>query len=159
MAGALAHALARPSALLLLRAPIQARLNRLETTPRAGPATRHADSRQRIVGATNGSSAYVPALAGALKQAGYAVDYLGASPKVFGRWAALKLRPELDAFDRYRVHGGVRLENFVIARDPKVWIASALAVADRAFEQDWLTGLSQPAEYAQGATATRADQL
>lgn len=157
--GALGHALVRPSALLLLRAPIQARLNRPK--PRRAPVQQRVTliSRQRIVGATNGSSAYVLALAGALKQAGYAVDYLGASPKLFGRWAALKLRPELDAFDRYLVHGGVRVGKFVVARDPKIWIASALAVADRLLSKIGVSGLSQPAEYAQGAAATRADQL
>ncbi|MDZ4692887.1 glycosyltransferase [Terricaulis sp.] len=157
--GAISHAMARPSALILLKDPIRARLSK--------PAPRRAAvqprvtliSRQRIVGATNGSSAYVLALAGALKNAGYAVDYLGASPKIFGRWAALKLRPELAVFDRYLVHGGARLGNVVIARDPGVWIASALAVADRLLSKIGISGLSQPAEYAQGAAATRADQL
>lgn len=157
--GAISHAMARPSALILLKDPIRARLSK--PAPRRAPIQPRVTliSRQRIVGATNGSSAYVLALAGALKDAGYAVDYLGASPKIFGRWAALKLRPELAAFDRYLVHGGVRLGSFVIARDPKVWIASALAVADRLLSKIGISGLSQPAEYAQGAAATRADQL
>lgn len=152
-------ALKRPSSLWLLKAPVLARLNR--TRPRAptsGPRVTLV-SRQRIVGATNGSSAYVLALAGALRDAGYAVDYLGASPKLFGRWAVLKLRPEIGTFDRYLVHGGFRVGNLVLARDPRIWIASALAVADKLLSKIGVGGLSQPAEYAQGAAATRADQL
>ncbi len=149
-------ALERPSTVALLRDPIGARLRR-----RARKKSRFAArrvtllSRQRIVGVTNGSSAYVLALAGALKRAGYAVDYLGASPKIFGRWAVLRLRPEIDVFERYFVRGGLRVGNLVVARDPRVWFSSALAVLDRALN----LGLSQPAEYAQGAPATRDDVL
>lgn len=159
LGAAMAHALARPGALFLLKDPLLARLARPK--PRRAPLQKHVTliSRQRIVGATNGSSAYVLALAGALRAEGYKVDYLGASPKIFGRWAALKLRPELAAFDRYLVHGGVRVGALVITRDPKVWLASALAGADRLLSRVGVQGLSQPAEYAQGAEATRADQL
>lgn len=157
--GALAIALSRPSALWLLKDPIGARLRRVKPRPAPDTARVTLLSRQRIVGATNGSSAYVLALAGALRQAGYAVDYLGASPKIFGRWAALKLRPEISAFDRYLVHGGMRIGPLVLSRDPKVWFASALAVADRLLSKIGVRGLSQPAEYAQGAPASRADQL
>ena len=156
---AMGAALARPSALWLLKAPIAARFSRPKPRLPAVKPRVTLISRQRIVGATNGSSAYVLALAGALKDAGYAVDYLGASPKIFGRWALLKLRPEIGVFDRYLVHGGLRLGNLVLARDPGVWIASALAVADRLLSKIGLGGLSQLAEYAQGAEATRADQL
>lgn len=152
-------ALERPGALWLLKAPLMARFARPRPRLPAVKPRVTLISRQRIVGATNGSSAYVLALAGALKDAGYAVDYLGASPKIFGRWAVLKLRPEISAFDRYLVHGGLRVGNLVLARNPGVWIASALAVADRLLSKIGLGGLSQPAEYAQGAAATRADQL
>ncbi len=159
LGGAIGQTVARPSALFLLKDPIRARLSRAR--PRREPAQKRITliSRQRIVGATNGSSAYVLVLAGALQKAGYAVDYRGASPKIFGRWAALKLRPELDAFDSYRVRGGLQLGNIVFARDPGVWLASALAIADRLLSKVGVTGLSRPAEYAQGALATRADQL
>ncbi|MBC7769875.1 MAG: glycosyltransferase [Phycisphaerales bacterium] len=157
--GATQAAFARPSALLLLKDPIMARFSRPAPRRAASQPRVALISRQRIVGATNGSSAYVLALAGALKGAGYAVDYLGASPKIFGRWAILKLRPEVGALDRYLVHGGVRVGNVVLARDPRVWAASALAVADRVLSKAGVTGLSRPAEYAQGASATRADRL
>lgn len=159
--GALGAAAGRPAALLLLRDPIAARLKpkprapALEAKPRVTLL-----SRQRIVGATNGSSAYVLALAGALNNAGYAVDYVGASPKIFGRWAAMRLRPDVNVFDRYLVHGGWRVGPLVIAKNPVVWIASGLAVADRLLARAGLkTGWSKPAEYAQGAAATREDML
>ncbi len=160
LGAASAAALERPSALWLLKDPIGARL----APPRSwraapGPPRVTLLSRQRFVGATNGSSAYVLALAGALRDAGYAVDYLGASPKLFGRWAVLKLRPEIGVFERYRVRGGLRVGNLVLAKDPRVWAASALAVADRVLRKAGITGLSGPAEYAQGAAATRDDQL
>jgi len=157
--GAVQTAMARPSALRLLKDPIKARFSRPAPRRSDGQARVTLISRQRIVGATNGSSAYVLALAGALKDSGYAVDYLGASPKIFGRWALLRLRPEVGVFDRYLVHGGFRVGNIVLARDPRVWAASALAVADRLLSKVGVTGLSQPAEYAQGAAATRADRL
>lgn len=159
LAAAVEIALKRPTALWLLKDPIKARLKRARPRlPSVQPRVTLI-SRQRIVGATNGSSAYVLALAGALKDAGYAVDYLGASPKLFGRWAFLHLRPEIGVFDRYLIHGGWRVGNLVLARDPRIWIASALAVADRLLSKIGIRGLSQPAEYAQGASATRADQL
>jgi len=156
---AVGAALKRPSALWLLKDPLLVRLSRARArVPSLNPRVTLI-SRQRIVGATNGSSAYVLALAGALKDAGYAVDYLGASPKLFGRWAVLKLRPETDVFSRYLVRGGFRIGKVVLARDLRVWIASALAVADRVLSRIGVGGISQPAEYAQGAAATREDQL
>jgi len=157
--GAIAAGARRPGALWLLKDPLKTRLTRPK--PRRAPLEPRITliSRQRIVGATNGSSAYVLALAGALKNAGYTVDYLGPSPKIFGRWALLKLRPETRVFDRYLIHGGLRFGDLILARDPRVWLASALAVADKLLSKVGVSGLSQPAEYAQGAPATGADQL
>lgn len=158
--GAFGAAVKRPGALLLLRDAIAARLappKRREALP--GPRITLL-SRQRIVGATNGSSAYVLAIAGALRDAGYAVDYVGASPKIFGRWAVLRLKPETAVFDRYLVHGGLRVGSLVLARDPRVWRASALAVLEAGLRKLKLSlRLSRAADYAQGAPATKADML
>lgn len=158
--GAISTAASRPTALRLLKDPIAARLPKLGARrPVSGKAVTLV-SRQRIVGATNGSSAYVLALAGALKSAGYAVDYIGASPKIFGRWAVLRLKPETAVFRRYLVHGGVRLGNVVIASDPRIWLSSFLAVASSLLGRVGVrSNLSKPAEAAQSAKATRADQL
>lgn len=158
--GALGAALKRPGATPLLRDAIGARL--VKPKARALPGGRRVTllSRQRIVGNTNGSSAYVLAIAGALKDASYAVDYIGVSPKIFGRWAVFRLKPEIAAFARYSVNGGFRVGNVVLARDPRVWMASALAVLERGLSKVGVApGWSKAAEYAQGAPATVEDQL
>jgi GT2 family glycosyltransferase/glycosyltransferase involved in cell wall biosynthesis len=159
---ALGVAVRRPGVLALLKDPIAARLPKLRAAAaRDGPPRVALLSRQRIVGATNGSSAYVLSLAQALKDAGFAVDYVGASPKIFGRWAMLRLRADLDVFDRYRLHGGVRVGPMVFSTDPSRWAASALAVIERVLARLGLPspGWSQKAEYAQGAPLTREDAL
>lgn len=151
----------RPGSLLLLRDAIAKRLGKPRVrrvndgTPRVTLI-----SRQRIVGATNGSSAYLLMLANALKRAGLAVDYIGPTPKIFGRWALLRLKPEVGVFDRYLVRGGVRAGNLVFATDLRLWSASLAAVLAAGLRKfglpvDW----SKPAEAAQRADATRADQI
>jgi succinoglycan biosynthesis protein ExoO len=159
---ALSIALRRPSALPLFRDAIGARLSpkrRVRGRSRLPRVTLL--SRQRIVGPTNGSSAYVLALAQALKNDGYAVDYLGASPKIFGRWGVMRLRAETAVFSRYRILGGFRLGSFMLALSPTTWAASALATLELTLRRLGLPAprWSRPADYAQGARATRADML
>jgi glycosyltransferase involved in cell wall biosynthesis len=159
--GALRIAVERLNALYLLKDPIAARLPRVRArTPFPGTSRITVLSRQRVVGATNGSSAYLLAIARALKDAGYTVDYIGASPAIFGRWAVLRLRPEFGVFDRYLVHGGVRLGALVFARSWRVWAASAGALLAATLGKLGLRpSWSKPAPAAQRAAATRADQL
>jgi succinoglycan biosynthesis protein ExoO len=161
--GALRAAIRRPSMLWLLKEPIGARLfpaRKRKARPKFGPPRVTLLSRQRIVGQTNGSSAYVLAIAEALTRAGFGVEYIGASPKIFGRWAAIKLKPETGVFVSYRIHGGFRFGSLMLARDPSVWIASALAVAVRGLGKLGIkVKWSAPADYAQGAPATREDML
>ena len=161
ISGALAVASQRPSALRLLKDPIAARLSKPRTKAPSGAAARITLlSRQRVVGATNGSSAYLLAVANAVKEAGYAVDYIGASPAIFGRWAVLRLRPETQVFDRYLVHGGVRIGSLVLAQSWRTWAASAGAVFAALLGKLGVSaGWSTPAPPAQRAEATRADQL
>jgi succinoglycan biosynthesis protein ExoO len=118
-------------------------------------------SRQRVIGATNGSSTYLLSIVGALSRAGYAVDYIGASPKIFGRWPMLRLKSEISAFARYGVRGGVRVGNVIFTRDGRVWLEAALAVFDRVLTKLKLPSLnlSKPADYAIAAKAERADML
>lgn len=161
LAGACRAALRRPTALRLLRDPIAARLPkaRLEREKSAKPRITVL-SRQRLVGATNGSSAYLLAMASALKNAGYAVDYIGASPAIFGRWAMLRLKPETSVFDRYLVHGGLRVGSLVFACSWRVWLQSGLAVLAAVLGKVGIrTNWSRPAPPAQRAAATRADQV
>jgi succinoglycan biosynthesis protein ExoO len=159
---ALRIARSRPMALYLLKEPIKARLAPQRRAPGRARALRRVTllTRQRIIGHTNGSSAYVLAIAEALTRAGLEVDLLGASPKIFGRWAMMRLKPETDVFTSYLIQGSMRFGNLVLARDPKIWLASAAAAAERGLRKlgvnvTW----SSPAEYAQGAKATRADML
>jgi glycosyltransferase involved in cell wall biosynthesis len=152
----------RPSALRLFKDPFAARLRARRVRAAATSKLRVALlSRQRIVGATNGSSSYVLALTSALRDAGFDIDYIGASPKIFGRWAMLRLRSEIGLFDRYGVRGGVRMGPIVFALAPARWAASSLAVVERLIVKLGLPrfGWSQKADYAQGAALTRADAL
>jgi len=148
----------RPSALRLLKDPIAARFSKARKLS-ASPPRVTLLSRQRIVGATNGSSAYLLALANALKDGGYAVDYIGALPAIFGRWAVLRLKPEIRVFDRYLVHGGLRVGSLVFAKSWRIWAASAWAAAAALLGKIAVRIQSKPAPPAQRAAPTRADQL
>ncbi len=152
----------RPGALALLRAPLLARLarpfarrQRVQTRPRVTLL-----SRQRIVGAANGSSAYVLALSNALTDAGYDVDYVGVSQHIFGRWAMLRLRTEMSVFHRVLIKNGLRVGNVILARDPRLWLASALAILDAALRRmGFKAHLSAPAVYDKSAPVTRDEAL
>ncbi|GAN00570.1 probable glycosyl transferase [alpha proteobacterium U9-1i] len=160
---ALRIAVSQPSAAALLRVPLLDKLlgRKQISAPTEGPPRIALLSRQRIVGATNGSSAYLLSIAEALATAGYAVDFIGASPKIFGRWPVMRLRPETKIFASYRVHGALKFGNILIAIDPRVALSASIAVLDRVVVKLGLPapGWAKPAEYAQGAPATRADQL
>lgn len=160
---ALGMALQQPGAAALLRVPLLDRL--MKRAPKMvenhGPPRVALLSRQRIVGATNGSSAYVLSIADAFDRAGYAVDFIGASPKIFGRWPVMRLRPETGVFASYRIHGALKFGSVLIATNPRVAVSAVVALLERALVKLGLAarGWSKPAEYAQGAPATLADQL
>ena len=133
----------RPRATALLRIPVQDRLRRLRkamparsaqpdgTVPE--PAKRRVTllSRQRIVGITNGSSAYLLSLCDSLKRAGYEVDLVSPSPAMFGRWPFFRLSPAMDVFGSIRIRGAVRFGPVVIASDPRVAVRAAAGIAAR----------------------------
>lgn len=85
-------------------------------------------SRQRLVGRTNGSSAYLLDLAAAAKQAGMECSLIQPSPSLFGRIPVLRLRPEMELFARHKVRGSVRLGRYLIALNPAIWISAAHGV-------------------------------
>jgi succinoglycan biosynthesis protein ExoO len=162
---ALRCAARRPAALWLLHRPLLDRLSRRSarrpaieksTAPRIALL-----SRQRVVGATNGSSAYVLALARALTDAGFAVDFIGASPKVFGRWPALKLKPETRAFDSYAVRGGLRTGSIIWSLDVRVVLQALLAAGAFGLAKlaPWVSARPKPADYSVAAPARRDDLL
>ena len=134
-----------PKAAALLRIPVQDRLRRLRwrpvhrrqgptPTPMPTPVERRVSllSRQRIVGISNGSSAYLLGLCGSLKQAGYEIDLVSPSPAMFGRWPFLRLDPAMDVFASIRIRGSVRFGRVVIARDPRIAVRAAAGLAARA---------------------------
>lgn len=162
---ALVVAARRPQALPLLRYPLLAPLERLlkqsAQKPENGIARIALLSRQRVVGATNGSSAYLLSIVKALTESGYAVDFIGASPKLFGRWPLFRLKPETAAFASYRAHGAWRFGPLLIARDPRRALAALATAAEKFAAKLKLPtpGWSKPAEYSIAAQATRADAI
>ena len=133
-----------PKAAALLRIPVQDRLRRLRwrpvhrrqattSAPTSTPGERRVSllSRQRIVGISNGSSAYLLGLCDSLKRAGYEIDLVSPSPAMFGRWPFLRLDPAMDVFASIRIRGSVRFGRVVIARDPRIAVRAAAGLAGR----------------------------
>ena len=163
-ARALRIAVARPAAAGLLRTPVLDRLRRLVSRP-APLARRDMDvcllTRQRVIGNTNGSSAYLINLCETVVRQGARLHLVCPSPVMFGRWPFLLLRPEMSVFASMRIRGGIRFGRLVLARNPRVFWAAGLTVANRLAKRlrltraDWV----KPAPYAIGAPWTRADYL
>ena len=85
-------------------------------------------SRQRLVGRTNGSSAYLLDLAAAVRQAGLDCSLVQPAPTIFGRMPVLRLRPEMAVFGRHEVRGAVRLGSYLVALDPGIWASAVHGV-------------------------------
>lgn len=140
-AGALRRGLAHPAALLLLRQPIGARLRRLlaplerqrkrALRPLADRPSAVVISKQRLVGAVNGSSAYLLALVRALVDSGFAVHLLQPSPAVFGRTPIQRPAPEMDLFTSHAIHGAVRVGSRFITTDTSVYAGAIRGVLAR----------------------------
>lgn len=139
-----------------------------ETSARArrprGPGTRKVCfiSRQRLLGRTNGSSAYLLDLAQAVRRAGMEPHLVQPSPKFLGRWPILRLKPEMAVFQTIAMRGVVRLGPIVLARDASTWLGAAQAVAARIARRlglaaGWLK--ERPAHYAIAGPWTVEDQL
>ena len=160
---ALALAARNPGVIPLFWMPVAARLGRLRPHPRPAAADPKAIcvlSRQRLIGATNGSSAYLIALCRGLRTAGYRPHLLQPSPAVFGRWPILRLKPEMDVFETVRLRGGLRLGRFLIAADPRVILAATRYLVSRVLQQAKLPYAflgAAPATYAIAAAWTPDD--
>ncbi len=88
-------------------------------------------SRQRLVGATNGSSVYLLDLAQALRDAGMRPHLLQPSPTLMGRYPFLRLKPEMRVFETHAIRGVMKFGDLVISPDPRIYLAAALGVASR----------------------------
>jgi succinoglycan biosynthesis protein ExoO len=160
----------RPSATLLLRLPVAAALSRLVSRKPSPPTITKPSSatkvclisRQRLVGSTNGSSAYLLDLVQALVDARLEVHLLQPSPVVLGRWPVLQLKPVMDIFASIQIRGVVRIGRWVIARDPKIYGAAARGLAAQVLARlklpsAWLGGAKAP--YAIAAPWAPEDML
>ncbi|EIZ77902.1 glycosyl family 2 [Novosphingobium sp. Rr 2-17] len=85
-------------------------------------------SRQRLVGAINGSSAYLIDLARAVRGAGLVPHLLQPSPDVAGRWPVLSMRPEMKVFQTHAIRGLVRIGRHRVSLRPQVYASLAMAV-------------------------------
>jgi succinoglycan biosynthesis protein ExoO len=156
---------ATPSALPLLRLPFIALLKRQwRVVP--GRKTESKGqvcvlSRQRIVGATNGSSIYLLSLVKALARRGVDVHFLSPSPTTLGRWPYLSLRKEMAVFRSIRVRGTLRIGRYMIAIDPRTFVQGLLAVVEKAMLRIGVVErpLLKPAPYAIACPLSRDDQM
>jgi succinoglycan biosynthesis protein ExoO len=118
----------------------------------AEPGRRHVCiiSRQRVVGRTNGSSAYLIGLASALSGRGMLVHLVCPSPATFGRLPAFVLRPEMAVFRSISIRGSLRLGRVIVATNPLVVLRAAGAVLGRLLLAAGLPAgrLTSPAPYA-----------
>lgn len=80
-------------------------------------------SRQRLLGATNGSSTYLIDLARAVRAAGMVPHLLQPSPTIAGRTPLLTLRQEMDVFETHQVRGLVRIGRHFVSPRPAVYAA------------------------------------
>ena len=116
-------------------------------------------SRQRIVGKTTGSSAYVLGIVGYLKERGCSVHYVSPSPATFGRWPWIRLLKDMDVFESIRIRGSVKLGRFLLVLDPTVMARAAIAFADHLLTRSGITSrrLSRAAPYSVGVPLSAPD--
>lgn len=88
-------------------------------------------SRQRLVGRTNGSSAYLLDLAQAVRAAGMTPHLVQPSPTLMGRWPVLRLRPETRVFASHSIRSVWRFGDLVVSRDWRVYLAVARALVSQ----------------------------
>ncbi|MES2497072.1 MAG: glycosyltransferase [Pseudomonadota bacterium] len=160
--------LGRPASICLFRMPVAARLRRLagrgtmvDASAANTPKTCFV-SNQRLIGATNGSSAYLIDLARAARAAGQEPHLVQPSPAIFGRMPFFRLRPEMAVFATHHVRGASRIGDWMVARNPRIYLNAALALGRRLARRlgttaRWAT--DRPAPYAVSVRWSKADQL
>lgn len=163
---ALSLAWRKPEALPLLRNPVVAKVRGLvrgrkpAAAPSDGSKRAYVISRQRVVGNTNGSSAYLISICKALRDGGYEVHLVAPSPAVFGRWPVLRFAPEMQVFSSIQIRGSWRFGSLAVARDPRIALRAALTVAERLLGRVGIhAGWVKPAPYSIGLPWTRADEI
>ena len=97
-------------------------------------------SKQRVVGANNGSSAYLIAIARSLRDAGFDVELIQPSPAIAGRTPYIRLRPEMSVFARHAIRGARRIGSLFIFTDLSIMRDAALGMLARAGRMAGLKG-------------------
>ncbi|WP_459665298.1 glycosyltransferase [Novosphingobium sp. 11B] len=118
-------------------------------------------SRQRVIGRTNGSSAYLLDLADAAKGAGFTPHLLQPSPDIMGRWPVMRLRPEMSVFHSHEIRSVLKLGSWVISLDPGVFRDAILAIMIRWFRRAGLTATwlkDRPRPYSIAAAWRNSDR-
>lgn len=108
-------------------------------------------SRQRLAGATNGSSAYLLSIARTLIACGFDVHLIQPSPTIAGRTPVMRLRPEMRLFASHRIRGAIRLGSWVVFGSPAIWIKFLAGAARLVLRKAGVTGplvADRPAAYA-----------
>lgn len=117
-------------------------------------------SRQRLIGATNGSSAYLLAVARTLRACGYTVDLVQPTPAIAGRTPVLRTAGDMDVFASHRVRGTLHFGRTFLFVSPSIWFAGLLGIVRRVIRRAGVAaGWAQdrPAAYAVATPWTRAD--
>ncbi|MGE5500370.1 MAG: glycosyltransferase family 4 protein, partial [Ignavibacteriales bacterium] len=151
-------------ALVLFRMVLAGRARRLVGRRRPQRSLRRVAivlSRQRIVGRTNGSSAYLLSIVSALKARGWSFRFIGPSPHAFGRWPVVRLKREMDVFDSVRLRGSVALGRWRVATSLTTWGRAFVTVIERLLAKAGIKarGWVKPAPYAVAQPAKRGDVL
>lgn len=101
-------------------------------------------SRQRITPRGNGSSAYLLTLCRALREAGFDLHLISPTPGTFGRVPIMQVGELATVFTRMDFRGGMRFGTFLVALDPRVFLAAAAGIMGRALSR---FGLPSPASW------------
>jgi len=118
-------------------------------------------SRQRLVGATNGSSAYLIGLARSIRDAGMEPHLLQPSPGVMGRLPFFRARPELAVFGSHHIRDVARIGRWFVSRDPSVWRDAALGIGKALARRLGMRGAwteDRPRPYAVAESWSEADR-
>ena len=164
---AVALSVRHPAALRLFRLVLAGKIAKLLARMRSprravarDPRTVMFVSRQRLLGATSGSSTYLLAVAQAVRAAGLVPHLLQPSPLIFGRTPFFRLLPEMQVFETHRVRGAARLGSWVFALQPDIYLQAALGIGARlARRVGWRSHFTRDrkAPYAIAAPWTRED--
>lgn len=117
-------------------------------------------SKQRIVGATNGSSAYVLAIARSLADAGFAVHLVQPSPDVFGRTPVMRVLPEMAVFERHVIRATLRFGSVLLVLSPVIWMAAFVGILRRILRRVGFSGnwtIDKPRPYSVATSWSAAD--